>query len=374
MNIAFFTNHEINPFIGGVEKVTYNLAQFFLSQNIDVFYFHLFGKDDDRHFIIPKTKDVQVITSFINEKISQYNLDIIIDQYGTGNYFTHNNLKSKVKIIRCWHLNIFEKNITQCLLGTLWYKKATENLKNFCFWINTPRRIFKYLTEYKFAIKHTDIFCTLSESYKIQLEKIYKAKNIRAINNAIEIFPHTSTLEKENIIMFCGRIVHNPKNILFLINLWEKLFPKHPDWKMILVGDGEDRYILEKLIKKKKLQRIHITGYTNPNNYYQKAKILVLPSFNEGFGMVLLEAMSHGCIPIVFNTSPAFNDIITDSYNGFIIDNLNKKKFINQCNLLMKEENLLSQMAKNAIFSIQKFSIERIGKQWIDLFNTLLKE
>ena len=374
MNIAFFTNREINPYIGGVEKVTYNLSNFLQSKGFKLFFFHLFGENKENHFIIPKTSNIQTITSFIDSKITENKIDIIIDQYGTGNYFTHKTLKSDVKIIRCWHLNIFEKNITQCLLGTFWYRNAIENFKNFCFWINTPRRRLRYLSEQKFAIKHTDIFCTLSESYKKQLEKVYKTKNIRAINNAIEISPQNSTLKKENIIMFCGRIVHNPKNILFLISLWEKLYLKHPDWKMILVGDGDDRYILEKIIKKKNLQRIYITGYTNPNNYYQKAKILVLPSFNEGFGMVLLEAMSHGCVPIVFNTSPAFNDIITNSFNGFIINNLNKSKYINHCNLLIKEEKLLNQMATNAIFSVQKFSFEIIGKQWIDLFNKLLKE
>ena len=161
---------------------------------------------------------------------------------------------------------------------------------------------------------------------------------------------------------------------MFLINLWEKLSLKCPNWKMILVGDGEDRYILEKLIKKKKLQRIFITGYTDPNDYYQKAKILVLPSYNEGFGMVLIEAMAHGCVPIVFNTSPAFHDIITDSNNGFIVNNLNKKEYINKCQLLMTNDKQLNQMATNAISSVKKFSLEIIGEQWINLFNTLLKK
>lgn len=374
MNIGIFTNHEINPFIGGVEKVTYNLSIYLKSKGFKLFFFHLYGKNKDNHFIIPSTSNIQLITSFIDSKITENKIDIIIDQYGTGNYFTHINLKSKVKIIRCWHLNIFEKNITYCLLGAFWYKKISENLKNFCFWINTPRRRAKYLAEYKLAIEQTDIFCTLSEAYRKQLVNIYKKNNIISINNAIKVLPKVSLLEKENIIMFCGRIVHNPKNVLFLINLWEQLFLKYPDWKMILVGDGEDRYILEKLIKKKKLQRIFITGYTNPNDYYQKAKILVLPSYNEGFGMVLIEAMSHGCVPIVFNTSPAFHDIITDANNGYIVNNLNKKEYINKCQLLMENDKQLKQMAINATSSVKKFSLEIIGEQWINLFNTLLKK
>lgn len=54
MNIAFFPIQTVNPFIGGVERVTYNLAQYFESQNIEVYYFHLYGEKNNKHFILPK--------------------------------------------------------------------------------------------------------------------------------------------------------------------------------------------------------------------------------------------------------------------------------------------------------------------------------
>lgn len=372
MRIPFFTTHFVNPYIGGIEKITYNLAQYFQSQNIDIFYFHLKGKDDEQHFILPNS-DFESVISFIDEKIVQHRIDIIIDQYGSNHYFSHEHLKSKIKIIRCIHCNITENHITKCLLETFLYKKNTERLMNLLYWINTPRRRYRQKKEYQYITKNVDVLCLLSKYFQNTFTTNYPTNNITSINNAIPI-SHSACENKEKIIMYCGRLVHNPKNILFLIHLWEHLYRKYPDWKMMLVGDGEDRYIIEKLIQKKQLKRISITGFTNPESFYQKASILVLPSYSEGFPMVLLESMSNGVVPIVFDTVPAYNDIIQDGINGFVIKDLQKKDFINKCQQLMENPISRKELSHTAIKHIKEnFSIENIGKQWIDLFNTLLK-
>lgn len=373
MNIAFFTTHPVNPYIGGIEKITYNLAQYFKSQNIGIFYFHLKGENSNNHFILPNFSN-NYIAKFIDEKIIKHKIDIIIDQYGTNHYFSHEHLKSNIKIIRCIHSNITENHITRCLLETFLHKKKKEQLINFLYWLNTPRRRQKQKKEYKYIIKNVDILCLLSQFYKNEYIINYPADNIVSINNAIPMH-HSNDEKKEKIIIYCGRIIHNPKNILFVIHIWEQLYTKYKDWKMILVGDGEDRYIIENLIKKKKLPRISVTGFTDPTVYYQKAQILILPSYNEGFPMSLIEAMSYGCVPIVFNTVPAFQDIIKNGINGYIINELHKKDFIEKCQHLIENPFILKKFSQNArLHIIENFSIEKIGAQWINLFNILLKK
>lgn len=141
---------------------------------------------------------------------------------------------------------------------------------------------------------------------------------------------------------------------------------------MILVGDGIDKKLIQRLIVKYKLERIQITGYTNPTPYYEKAKIFLLPSYNEGFGMVLLEAMQYECIPIVFDSSMAFRDIIDNNINGFIINELNKDKYIEKCQYLMDNECIRKEMSSQCYEKIKNsFNIKKIGSEWIRLFQYL---
>lgn len=372
MNICFFTTFEVNPYVGGLERVTYNLSQYFIQHGIGVYYFHSYGRENESHFILPKTADVNIVSSFIINKVRENNIQIVIDQYGECNYFSHEYLPSDIKIIRCLHQNVKENYITRCLLEPFFYKKRNEVLTNILFWLNTPRRRYKKHLYYKYITKNVDVLLLLSESFKEILCKRYPNGKMLAIKNATNIeIDETALLHKENVIMFCGRIVHNPKNILFLIYLWDKLYKKYPHWRMEIVGDGEDRYVLEKLIKKYKLERINLVGNTNPVEYYKKAKILVLPSYSEGFPMVLLEGMSFACIPIVFNTVSSFSDLIINEDNGFIVERLNKTKFVENCERLMTNEVLLKRMQTQCLKQIENFTIDKIGKQWLDLFNSL---
>lgn len=372
MNIAFFTIKAVNPFIGGVERVTYNLAQYFESQNIKVYYFHSCGQEDDKHFILPQNSDNKIKSIYIKSKLNQHNIQIIIDQYGVE-YISHEYLNKNIVIIRCWHLNIVEKHITRCLLETFFQTNIKTSILNFLFWLNTPIRKYKRNKFIQKTVRNTDAFLLLSKYYVNYLHnKNITQKKLFAINNAIPIIDK-KTYQKENLIIYCGRIVHNPKNVLFLVYLWRHIYSKYPDWKMILVGDGTDKKLIQRLIVKHKLERIQITGYTNPTPYYEKAKILLLPSYNEGFGMVLLEAMQNECIPIVFDSSMAFKDIIDNNKNGFIINELNKEKYIEKCQYLMDNEHIRKEMASQCYEKIKSsFNIKKIGSEWIDLFEHLI--
>lgn len=374
MNICFFTISRLNPLTGGVERVTYNLARYFISKGFNVFYFNLQGVEDDKHFVLPNTKDKNVISRYIDEKIQKYEIDIIIDQYGFGRYMSHEYLKSNVKLVRCLHMDVEEKYITLCLLETFSFKRLKRSIIDFLFWLNTPLRRIKMNKEYDYVIRYTDKFVLLSNSYVEKLsERKYSHKKLFAINNATIVNDESNAEKKENIILFCGRIIHNHKNILFVLYLWRKLYMKYPDWKMVLVGDGEDRDIAEKLISKYKLPRVQITGYVDPEPYYKRSKILVFPSYREGFSMVLLEAMSFGCVPVVFDTCSAFKDVVTNGENGFIVKAIDKDKYIERTMALMDNEDLLSKLAENAMNSVrQKFNLDVIGNKWIELFNELV--
>lgn len=373
MNIAFFTISEINPLIGGIEKVTYNLTNLFKENGSKVYSFCFHGTENDDRFILPKTNDRKIISDFIDRKVRENQIDIIIDQYGVGDYMSHNYLSSDVKIVRCIHYNITENHISACLLKTFSTKRLKWSIMNVLFWLNTPfrrRRQKKNLIRWA---KDLDKLIFLSPSYldifpdKSHMEKLYAIPNVVSMPESKDVCLD----EKENLLLFCGRIVHNPKNVIFLLQLWKKLCNDYPTWKLVLCGDGEDRIMVEDFIQKHNLPRVEITGYTNPNPYYKKARVLLLPSYMEGFAMVLLEAMSWGCVPIVFNASPAFNDMISNGSNGFIINGFNKREYENTCRKLIDNQELCDSMAKVALHKTSEFSADKIKEKWFQLFNEL---
>ena len=371
MKIAFFTINPINPQTGGIERVTYNLSNEFKKRGIAVLHFCLRGKPDDSHFILPQEQEERVC--FVNQTIINYKIDIIIDQYGYGNIFSHDKLKTDVKIIRCYHSEVFETKITKRLLGHFYKKKKKKNIYNLLFWLNTPRRRQKDRLNFKRSLNNTDRIIVLSNSYKQLIEKRRgESRHIEFIPNGISPCSEFS-FSKSNLLLFCGRIQHNPKNVFFLIKLWERIYKRNVPWEIVIVGDGENLEEMKRQVRSKKLERIYFTGNTNPTELYKKAKILLLPSFSEAFSMTLLEAMTYQCVPIVFDTALGFHDIIQNRKNGMIVRKMNHREYIQICEKLMNSPEQLSYMAKLAKKHVDnQFNLDKICNKWINLFNDLL--
>jgi glycosyltransferase involved in cell wall biosynthesis len=125
-------------------------------------------------------------------------------------------------------------------------------------------------------------------------------------------------------ILFVGRLVKD-KNAALLVRAISLLTEQHPDIECIVIGSGLEEKNLLKLISKHKLEsNVHLIGnlpHTNEIYAYMKAaKVLVLPSKREGFGMVVLEALACGT-PVVTIDSPtnAAKQLITNGVSGSIV-------------------------------------------------------
>ena len=97
----------------------------------------------------------------------------------------------------------------------------------------------------------------------------------------------------------------------------------------------------------------------------------MMTSAYEGFPMTILETMQCGCPPIAFDTFSAINDVIDNGKNGIIVENGNKKRYVEQLYQLMKDETLRNRMAVYGMQSIQQFSIENVTRIWYNYFDKL---
>lgn len=162
-----------------------------------------------------------------------------------------------------------------------------------------------------------DAFLVLSKEYVNELKQfawLRCSSRIKVVCNPVSLVAAQSRA-KENLIIFVGRLSQE-KRVDRILNVWEKLEKILPDWKLEIVGDGIARAKLEGMAKS--VLRCRFVGFAKPDEYYRRAKIILMASDFEGFGLVLVEAMSAHCVPVVYGNYAAARDLI-DSDRGTLL-------------------------------------------------------
>ena len=184
----------------------------------------------------------------------------------------------------------------------------------------------------------------------------------------IEFPAEISLSEKKKEILYVGRMELNQKRVDRVLEIWKELNERHPQWKLTLVGDGVDREKLEETAKKMSLRNYSFEGFQNPQKYYKNAQFLLLTSDYEGFGLVLIEAMAYGVIPIGLGSYHAINDIIDNGKNGFVTKlPFDKKDFVAVIEKLIMDSSYKDEVAKGAIEKSHTYSDESIYEYWLPI-------
>ena len=224
-----------------------------------------------------------------------------------------------------------------------------------------------------FCFRNSHKFILLSPSFIPIAQKFSRVKGsdkYLSIPNPIPISASDEEVPKEKEIIYVGRIEYNQKRTYRVIEIWKDLEQLYPDWKLTIVGDGDDREDLQKRIYEYGLKRVSITGFVNPVKYYKRASILLLTSEYEGFGLVVAEAMSHGVVPVVYNSFETASDLITHGYNGVLVDKpYSISIFAKILQELMDKPNYLNSMSKKCRVASERFSVDAIVKEWYQLMD-----
>lgn len=223
------------------------------------------------------------------------------------------------------------------------------------------------------AAKFSDYVITLSDKdkslWRMGIKNI-KAKIVTIHNPcSYENVINTPKLEYK-IILAVGRLTYQ-KGFDMLISVWSKICKKNTDWKLTIVGSGEEEESLKNLAKKLDIiDRINfIPATTDIQQYYKTSSLYCMSSRFEGFGLVLLEAQAFGLPIVSFDCDCGPSDILENEVNGILVEN---------GNLIDLEENLLkmmnlkeaeySQYVSNSFEKIKNFSLDSsILYDWIDI-------
>lgn len=237
---------------------------------------------------------------------------------------------------------------------------------------NLKRRKFNFQTLlfYILSKKISKIIWVSNSAY----DNFYFQDNTSIKNKSIilyNIINDTEVLSKanENIIkenydlVFLGRLV-DVKNPERLIEIIRKVKIKKNDIKLAIIGDGEKKQKLQKLISDYGLESsVNFLGYlSNPFPFLKKSKLMVMTSIYEGTPMAALEAQCLG-LPIISTPVDGLVDIIKNNENGFLSDNNNElaEKIIE----VLNDDSILSKMRQNSINNFKVINNKEQYKQKI---------
>lgn len=225
-----------------------------------------------------------------------------------------------------------------------------------------------------FTARYADHIVTLTERDAENYRKNLGRKGqIEVIYNPMEFAAEEEKVNcREKILITVGRLTW-VKGTDMLADLIPEILCSNQTWKWYVLGDGEDRGLLEKVRKKCQLQdRLILTGnVSNVEDYLKKASVYVMTSRAEGLPMCLLEAAACGmaCVSFDIRTGPA--EIIEDGENGFLVPAFDLRQMKEKIELLIHDTSLRERFQKNTEKTRTKFELEQILDQWEHLLKTV---
>lgn len=198
--------------------------------------------------------------------------------------------------------------------------------------------------------------------------------NIEVIPNAaIHVSKNYSEVKNKRVIAV-GRLDYQ-KGFDRLIQAWKLVqhTGRFSDWKLDIFGQGEWREMLQQMIDKQGLQNtVKINPPTNAIlNEYVHSSLLVMSSNYEGFGMVLVEAMSCGVPVISFDCKCGPKDIIQPGINGLLVPNGDIQALADAMMKVMEDEAYRKMLSLNARKVVDTYSEQAVMSQWIRLFTSI---
>jgi glycosyltransferase involved in cell wall biosynthesis len=236
-------------------------------------------------------------------------------------------------------------------------------------------RIITYLYRKKDydICKNFDRFIVLTNEDKESWGK--NITNLEVIENPLTLIPNHRALLKNKRVISLGRL-NQQKQFDHLIEIWNMIAQKYPDWKLSIYGNGEKEKVLKEMI-----ERLHLSSSveihpatSDISSVLLENSIYVMTSKYEGFPLTLIESMVHGVPPISYMCKCGPKEIIHNEVDGLLVPFNNKNIFAQKLSYLIENENVRKRMGKAASENVLCYSQNVIMQKWIDLFQRLVDD
>ena len=228
-----------------------------------------------------------------------------------------------------------------------------------------------------YNIKRADQIITISEASKKEIIDIFpqvKDKINIVVLGIDKKYGIVKDLKKKKQILYVGSI-NERKNLIGAIESFERL-PKELDYSLVIVGNFFDIFSLSKKMKEvlfraKKNNKIIFKQGLDDNALiveYNVSRILIFPSFYEGFGLPPLEAMACGT-PVITSNLSSMPEVCGDA--ALYVDPYNIEDITSKMEILINDKNLQKELVSKGLDKVRNFTWRKSALEHIKIFKEL---
>jgi glycosyltransferase involved in cell wall biosynthesis len=186
---------------------------------------------------------------------------------------------------------------------------------------------------------------------------------LSVIRNGINLTNTSSRLE--NVILFVGRFTYD-KGIHTILESVREILVQHQDWRFILLGEGSLRPRYQK-----EYPEFLFKGFVNPEPYYSKASITIVPSiWPENLPYVIAESINYG-IPVLASRKGGIPEMVVHGKTGILYGNQNEMK--EGLSRLISDRDYLKKLHRGALRQKQNLDFNSTVRKYIELFQSKLQ-
>ena len=235
-----------------------------------------------------------------------------------------------------------------------------------------------------FSITHSDVVTAVSESLKADTYKHFRTKkDIKVIPNFVNLEKYKPSengcarlnfASKEEKILIHISNFRKVKRVDDVVKIFQKVRTRVKS-KLILVGDGPERYATEQLCRQLGVyDDVRFVGkLKNVEDILCAADLFLLPSEHESFGLAALESMAAGT-PVVSSNTGGIPEVNIHGETGYLANVGDVDAMAEFSIRILTDENLLQQMSEESRKRAALFSMENILPMYLDVYNSLLKK
>ena len=199
---------------------------------------------------------------------------------------------------------------------------------------------------------------------------------VSVLPNPLPFKPIENLPPKQPVILAAGRLdAWHVKGFDLLLKAWAMICHSYPEWKLQIAGGGSEnsKEFLKQICVDLGIEDcVCFLGFDNKlNERYQVASIFVLSSRYEGFGMVLIEAMSQGCACVASDYKGRQREIILNDSQGLLCDIEDAVGLSKSIEKLIKQNELRTTIQHNAVIRANDFTLDKIMERWGSIFSEL---